>query len=106
MTNTDATLLVVLEIEQERIRQQEQEGWTQEHDDAHTDGELAQAAATYALIGSNKPLSCATPLWPWAPEWLKLTNRRRVLIKAAALIVAEIERLDRLPIPAPTEPQQ
>jgi hypothetical protein len=30
-----------------------------------------------------------------ADEWWKPTNRRRDLVKAGALILAEIERLDR-----------
>lgn len=34
-------------------------------------------------------------LWPWGREWWKPKNKRRDLIRAAALIVAEIERLDR-----------
>lgn len=35
--------------------------------------------------------------WPlsWAKSWLKPKDRRRDLIRAAALIIAEIERLDR-----------
>lgn len=32
-------------------------------------------------------------------EWWKPTNRRRDLVKAAALILAEIERLDRKDTP-------
>ena len=36
-------------------------------------------------------------LWPWDEKWFKRSpdNRRLELIKAAALIIAEIERLDR-----------
>ena len=34
-------------------------------------------------------------LWPWAASWWKPKNRRRDLVRAAALIVAEIERIDR-----------
>jgi hypothetical protein len=34
-------------------------------------------------------------LWPWHDDWWKPKDRRRDLIRAAALIVAEIERLDR-----------
>lgn len=36
-------------------------------------------------------------LWPhsWASCWFKPTNRRRDLVKAAALLIAEIDRLDR-----------
>jgi len=39
------------------------------------------------------PISWRT--WPWAEKWWKPKNERRDLVKAAALILAEIERLDR-----------
>ena len=78
---------VIDEIEAERRRQIDVEGWTPEHDDQHADGSLAQAAACYA-IGS--PL-----YWPWDCKWWKPKGERRDLVRAAALIVAEIERLDR-----------
>ena len=35
-------------------------------------------------------------MWPWDPHWFKTSSRRRDLIKAGALILAEIERLDRM----------
>lgn len=96
---------VIDEIAAERHRQVEAEGWTPEHDDAHTKGEMAKAAACYAewagktapvLVGDvrsggGKPLN-----WPWSAAWWKPKDRRRDLIRAAALIVAEIERIDRL----------
>jgi hypothetical protein len=75
----------------ERARQKAVEGWTKEHDDAHTDGALAKAATCYASV---YPL--AASYWPWDLSWWKPTNRRRDLVKAGALILAEIERLDRL----------
>lgn len=34
-------------------------------------------------------------LWPWDREWWKPKDRRRNLVRAAALLIAEIERLDR-----------
>lgn len=83
----------------ERERQIEAEGWTQEHDDEHVNGEMAGAAACYALASTPKHYGAphaAKMFWPWAPEWWKPTDPRRVLVKAGALIVAEIERLDRL----------
>lgn len=101
---------VIEEIKVERARQMEQEGWDAAHDDQHTDGSLAQAAACYALtersIGSrtvfqvieNEIFYRDIPLaWPrsWHPKWWKPKNRRHDLIRAAALIVAEIERIDR-----------
>lgn len=86
----------------ERQRQVEAEGWTAEHDDAHTDSEIAKAAACYAVgrmivEGGPTHFDNISRLWPWDPSWWKPTDRRRNLVKAGALILAEIERLDRLP---------
>lgn len=90
----------------ERTRQITAEGYTHEHDDAHDDGGLADAAACYALeasaaaSGSNDTAKAvrtwtATKLWPWDRKWWKPDMPRRMLVKAAALILAEIERIDR-----------
>lgn len=81
----------------ERARQVSAEGWTPEHDDGHTGGEIAGAAACYAMVdilhwGRHYAIQM---LWPWARAWWKPTDRRRNLVKAAALLMAEIERLDR-----------
>lgn len=92
---------VIDEIAAERRRQIEVEGWTAEHDDTHGLGEMAGAAACYALYRSHVPPEdlmgegVLEMSWPWDGEWWKPTTPRRDLIKAAALIVAEIERLDR-----------
>lgn len=89
----------LIEIAAERRRQVEAEGWTPEHDDSHKDGELADAAACYAyhagLDDKNREHAGPPVLWPWAEDWWKPKDRRRDLVRAAALIVAEIERLDR-----------
>lgn len=75
----------------ERDRQRHAEGWTEAHDDAYSDGELSRAAASYCLPDSHVPAH----FWPWAAEWWKPTTPRRNLVKAAALIIAEIDRIDR-----------
>lgn len=80
---------VITEIATERRRQVAVEGWNSTHDDDHSDGALAKAAACYAV---GEKLSC----WPFDEEWWKPKDGRRNLIRAAALIVAEIERMDRL----------
>lgn len=95
-------MTVLHEIMSERLRQDEKYGGPS-HDDEHVHGELAIGAALYALD------SVATP--PWATSFVSQATsalriispcghaeapRRRHLIKAAALLVAEIERLDRL----------
>ena len=80
----------------ERLRQVTAEGWTPEHDDAHDSEEMAIAAACYAESagGYNHP-STVPSNWPWASKWWKSTTPRRDLVKAGALILAEIERIDR-----------
>jgi hypothetical protein len=86
------------EITAERKRQIEVEGWDLGRDDLYVDAEMAVAAAAYAVAGTfgeRRVLPSAAALWPWSMAWWKPTSRRRNLIKAAALIVAEIERLDR-----------
>lgn len=89
-----------LDVQAERRRQVEAEGWTPEHDDAHSHGEMARAAACYALAGSSVPNDGTAALlvslaWPWDEQWWKPTTTRRDLVKACALGLAEIERLDR-----------
>jgi hypothetical protein len=101
-------MYVIDEIAAERARQVAEEGWSPEHDDTHTRGEMATAAGIYALVAGstdrrwivkglsgNDYIEAAMKLWPWSRSWFKPTDPRRDLIKAAALIVAEIERLDR-----------
>jgi hypothetical protein len=86
----------------ERQRQQDVEGWTAAHDDTHKCGEMALAAAAYAAFasamtdGSLTIGSKAFQLWPWRLAWWKPKDPRRDLVRAGALIIAEIERLDRL----------
>tara|TARA_R110002074_G_scaffold253081_4_gene425106 strand:+ start:9229 stop:9663 length:435 start_codon:yes stop_codon:yes gene_type:complete len=80
----------------ERIIQQKMKGFDAVHDDEHADGELARAAAAYAFSGAKMPLFQAMALWPHAwVEWWNPKSPREDLVRAGALIVAEIERLDR-----------
>ena len=82
----------------ERQRQITAEGWTPEHDDEHGDSEMAEAALCYidhAIDMSRRGTSILSNRWPWQLRWWKPTAPRRDLVKAGALILAEIERLDR-----------
>lgn len=80
-------------IAAERKRQVEAEGWTPEHDDEHDTSELAQAAAVYA---APHPRNRIMDLWPWHYTWWKPgPTRERELVKAGALIAAELDRLQR-----------
>jgi hypothetical protein len=90
-------------IAAERQRQISAEGWTPEHDDAHTWPSLAVAAACYATPASLRDCHVRDGIpqeprtWPWAGRFWKPTpdDRVRELVKAGALIAAEIDRLVR-----------
>lgn len=100
-------------IAAERERQVSQEGWTPEHDDQHEHGELSKAAAVYAVVEQGNIIRTLRSLrslygagWPWEREWFKPfkkgnpnnfpeVDRIQCLIKAGALIAAEIDRLNR-----------
>ena len=82
----------------ERKRQVMTEGWTPEHDDQHVNFEMAIAGGLYAIsaVDSHHKLRNSAPsAWPWDRKWWKPDGPRRDLVKAGALILAEIERLDR-----------
>ncbi|NIV38138.1 MAG: DUF3850 domain-containing protein [Anaerolineae bacterium] len=95
----------IYDIATERLRQVEGEHWSPEHDDQHTDGELAVAGGVYALhaacLTQGHPVAVnwqegeAPGPWPFEASWFKSKGPRRDLVRAGALIAAEIERLDR-----------
>jgi len=99
-------------IEYERERQISEEEYDSAHDAEHDGGELADAAAVYAccaaaMVRGASLEELAEPMidafdsmltWPWDKEWFKPTEDPiRALVKAGALIAAEIDRLQRLP---------
>lgn len=82
-------------IATERKRQIEVEGWSETHDDTHTDHQLSFAARCYAAAFT--PTKYPPLGWPWEVKWWKPSRSyRRNLVKAGALIAAEIDRLNRL----------
>lgn len=93
------------QLQDERGRQILKEGFGAAHDDEHKDGELARAAVVYALPPGYRKDVLYMNLWPWSGHWFKPAanpdrpqDRQRELIKAAALIYAEWDRLERLRI--------
>lgn len=87
-------------ITAERQRQIDVEGYTAEHDHGHFVGTplLAAARGYLAVPGTvDRPIDPAvSPAgWPWAGRYWKPSpnDRVRELVKAGALIAAEIDRL-------------
>lgn len=113
-------------IAQERARQVSVSGWTPEHDDGHDGGELAMAAVCYAspdLIYVEERHANSVGFidpWPWDENEDKrqrggnvitanhrVSKRARIslLVKAGALIAAEIDRLQRIATRPETDEQ-
>lgn len=95
--NRDEQLLE--EIAAERLRQIQVEGWTPTLDAVHDRGELYAAAKCYAWHGTARALETQQGWphqWPWNPaSWKPKEDRRRNLVRAGALCVAERQRLER-----------
>lgn len=101
-------------IAEERERQISREGWTEANDDGHTYREMARAAEAYlnhyvsrSWLFEAYSHGAATEdyqsekipdQWPdeWTENWWKPKSPMRDLIRAGALIAAEIDRLQRL----------
>ena len=90
----DALTQAARDVLAERQRQISNEGRSADADDLYQARELAAAAATYVLMAGGLQIEHAWARWPW-PAGLKEGTPRRMLEKAGALILAEMERLDR-----------
>lgn len=100
----------IREVTLERRRQIEALHYDTTHDDRHPGGELVRAAICYASVSAmvaafrngearaaDDTSKIAVPInWPFEPTYWRPRTMRRNLIKAAALIIAEIERIDRM----------
>lgn len=92
-------------IADERQRQITKEGWTLEHDKEHDEGALREGALCYLAreleenaiwnpIPERMLRETADLFWPWRGEFeIKPTTLERNLVKAGALIAAELDRL-------------
>jgi hypothetical protein len=93
----------VVLIAEERDRQKRVEGWTLEHDDKHLRKEMALAADSYLATHTHPPPGSKARTqygpcwdWPWDLKWWKPSaDPVRNLVKAGALIAAEIDRIQR-----------
>lgn len=85
-------------IAAERQRQISEEGHSAEHDDDHNSEQLAAAAACYATPARFRHLLSfkRIGIWPWIGEFKPdPLDRKHDLVRAGALIAAELDRLLR-----------
>lgn len=82
-------------ILRERVRQITGEGYEPESDQGHTGRELAWAAFCYVdrAVSDNPRNPEPPPPWPWGADTWKPSDPERMLVKAGALIAAEIDRI-------------
>jgi hypothetical protein len=82
-------------VSAERGRQIAVKGWMPDHDDAHTTRELAYAGDAYLQHYLCPSLTVPT-IWPWDDDaWNPKPDQLRNLVRAGALICAEIDRVIR-----------
>lgn len=88
-------------IARERQRQILKEGFDAANDDDYIEGELVAAAKSYALVAEMQAIRKDQPIaptffpktWPWMRKWWKPSaDPVQNLVKAGALIAAEIDR--------------
>lgn len=94
-SHDDVVWKLLCEVAAERQKQVAL-GYSTVSDDAYVDRELARASAAYALNGANQ--RTGSLFWPWPGHSWQPADPRRDLIRAAALALAEVERLDRAAI--------
>lgn len=89
-----------MDVLAERRRQVTEEKFDAKHDRNWRLGELADAAVCYAMTEDQRGTEVApftearAEFWPWDEKWWKPKDRRRDLVRAAALLIAEIDRMD------------
>lgn len=91
-------------IAEESHRQRTEKGFTVEHDaetygaDDHKRLHLGEAATCYAInaVSNGGQFFAIEENWPWNLAWWKPESPRADLIKAGALIAAQIDLLDYL----------
>lgn len=88
-------------ILRERMDQVEKHGFDIAHDDAHSDGEIVEGALAYVMAGAAIDADRASHVpgieashWPWS-ELFKPTDALTCYVKAAAMLMAEADRLIR-----------
>lgn len=97
-------------IADERQRQVDAEGYNAENDADYKAGELANAALAYVEVaamdlaaGGRSHIAMRAPpaCWPWHRLWWKPRDARRDLVRAGALIAAQLDVIDSASDAAP-----
>ena len=100
----------IVRVLRERLEQIERHGHDAAHDDVHDAGEIGHAAFAYLAAGLSADMrgalgpladsaaalaATADAVWPWEPELFRPHDYETCLTKAAAMILAELDRVAR-----------
>ncbi|MDY6893802.1 MAG: hypothetical protein SVO01_00065 [Thermotogota bacterium] len=108
----------IKKVVSERFRQIQIEGWSKDHDSQHYPSELALAGMLYVSDAIKNMEAIENGLctfknnapenWPWSERWWKPTPNTpsRQLEKAAALLIAAIDRFIDFTGPLPEPPKE
>lgn len=105
----DALTQAAHDVLAERARQIAQEGYDTEHDDSHVNDEIAAMAALFVMPEAARDWDASSTgyghtlgeaILPADWNYPRLGARRDQLVKGAAMVLAEIERIDRTAIAA------
>lgn len=102
----DAVSKAIKDVVSERSRQKNGEFYSDAQDDSYVNNELTRGSASYVnhVIGRSwihvsKPSvyqnELVPDLWPWSEQSWKPKSPRQDLVRATALLIADIERIDR-----------
>lgn len=102
----NAVSKAIKDVVSERNRQKNEEFYSDAQDDSYVNNELTRASASYvnhvvgrSWIHLSKPSvyqsEIVPDLWPWSEQSWKPKSPRQDLVRATALLLADIDRLDR-----------
>lgn len=112
-TSTDAIAALqspaIASVLRERLEQVERHGYSPAHDAEHEEAQIGQGALAYVCAGlaiemgdtfegeeaarSAAYLDGAVGIWPWESELFRPTDYATCLVKAAAMLIAELDRV-------------
>lgn len=95
-----------LDMLAERARQKSEEGYTDQHDDAHDNGSLISKAIAYLVDvrlreqGAAGFTEAPPDYWPGKPEeWKPKREIWRQKVQAGAILIADLDRQERAGLP-------
>ena len=89
--NTSLAVSAILDARDRQIAK----GYDSSHDSAHVAGQLVEAAICHALTARGDSIHAAA-WWPFACDFHPAASDKEAVIIAAALLLAELERILRL----------